>query len=49
MDMKVLTNLYCETVNGEETNAGRYKIFVCVRDTKMEARVGKRKGKNISG
>jgi hypothetical protein len=46
---KELTNLYSETVNDAERNAGRYKIFVCVPDTKMEARVERRKGKKMCG
>jgi hypothetical protein len=43
MDMKELTEMYAGTVNEEKRNTKGYKIFVCLRDTKMEARVGKRK------
>jgi hypothetical protein len=37
MGMKELTELCTGTVNEEKRNAKGYKIFVCLRDTKMEA------------
>jgi hypothetical protein len=49
MDVEELTNLYSGTINKEESFAEGYKIFVCIRNTKMEAALSKRQGKNLSG